>query len=284
MDYRIAFDSSPWEWAAAAAAVGLFASLFPKLRALPRTLLALRCGVVALLALALLKPALHRMEERLARPALAVLIDQGPSMASLDDQGVTRLSRAVRWLKKNRRLLEDRAEVTLMAAAGGARRVTWDELDGLQPGATALDPASVFSDVLEAGPAPSRLLLLSDGAFGQEEALSAAGRPGAPIDVLGTGPLAARRSLSIANIEAPDFVFIHGRFPITASVDASQFKGGSVSVRLRRGKEALAERTFPVAQAFETLHATFTVEATVLGARATASRRPAPGRAAPTSP
>ncbi|MFH1726020.1 MAG: glutamine amidotransferase [Elusimicrobiota bacterium] len=266
MNYGIVLESGPLEWALAAAATAALGALWPTLRRLPRSLAALRLLAMLLLAGAILKPVVHLLSDRVARPRVAVVIDQGPSMRSADDRGVPRLARAVRWLKRHRRLIEERAEPVLFGASGGARRVPWEELDGLEPEPSALDPASVFSDVTNAGPPVARVWLLSDGAFESGEELEPVlARVGAPVDAFGVGPLEVRRSVGLTALQSPDFVFIHSRFPVSAAVEAHRLEGGEVRLRLRKGGVLVGEKSFAVTRPYEMIRATFTVEADALG-------------------
>ena len=262
----LAFDSGLWEALLALACAGAFAALWPVLRSLPRTLLALRFGAVALLIALICKPVLHRTEARGARPRLTVLLDRGPSMQEGDGEGRSRLRRAAGWLLENRRALCERADVTLLGASGGARRLSWEELADLKPESAALEPASVFADALEAGSPPSRVWLLSDGAFDPGETLGPAlARLRSPVDALGVGPRMARKAASVTGVESPDFVFLHSRFPLAVSVEAEGLEGESVTVGLKRGSEVLGEVRHPVRLPYEVFQDTFTVEATALG-------------------
>jgi len=262
----LAFDSGIWEALLALACAGAFAALWPVLRGLPRTLLALRFGAVALLIVLISKPVLHRTEARSARPRLAVLLDRGPSMRAEDGEGSSRLARAARWLLENRRALCERADITLLGASGGARRLSWEELSDLKPESAALEPASVFADVLEAGAPPARVWLLSDGAFDPGEALgSALARLRSPVDALGVGPRETRKAASVTGVESPDFVFLHSRFPLSIAVEAEGLDGETVTVGLKRGSESLGEVRHPVRLPYEVFQDTFTVEATALG-------------------
>lgn len=264
--WRLALDSGPWEWAAAAAAAAALAASWPALRRLPRIVIALRAAAFAALALALVKPALQRVEERYARPRLAVILDAGPSMRAADDRGSARLTRAIEWLRARRERLERRAELLLYAGAAGARRLSWEELDALAPGAEALEPASVLSDAAGGGLPAERIWLFSDGAFEESEALDGAlARLGAPVDAAGIGPRRQPRAVAVSGLRSPDFVFLHGRFEVAAVLEAHQLEGGSVVARLFKDGAVAGEKRFPVGLPYEVLHATFSVPAEALG-------------------
>lgn len=266
MNLRFVLDSGAAEWLLAAGGTAAFLMLRPLTRGLPRPVLALRAAALLLLLGSLLKPSVHRLQDQLARPRLGILVDQGPSMNADDDQGRSRLERARRWLRAGRADLEERAEVTLLAASGGVRRLSWDELDALEPAPQALDPASAFSDLLGSGAPASRLWLLSDGAFARGDALSTVlARLNTPVDTLGIGPLRTRRSVSVAGITSPDFVFIHRRFDAAVAVETHKLQGGSVQVRLYRGQDRLAEKKLAVLQPYEVVNATFNITAQALG-------------------
>ncbi|MFA6029488.1 MAG: glutamine amidotransferase [Elusimicrobiota bacterium] len=266
MSWRLALDAGPAEWALAAAASGVLLLAWRLQRGVPRGPRLLRAAAFALLALVLARPVLESLEERSAKPRLAVLVDAGPSMQSSDDRGAARLTRAARWLRERRGALERRFEVSLYAAAGGARRLSFDELESLRPGAAGLDPSAALADVLDAGAPPSRVLLLSDGAFEDGPALAPAlSRLGAPVDAAGVGPKALRPALALTALGAPDFVFLHGRFPVSATLEATALAGARVRARLVREGRTLAQSTFLVEKPYEVLTASFTAEAVALG-------------------
>jgi uncharacterized membrane protein len=268
VNFSVAFESVPGEWAAAAAFLIGLALFWRFLSPLPLPVRALRTGAALVLAMLVLKPVLHRFEERSVRPRLAIVVDRGPSSRAEDDFKKTRLERSTEWLLGNRGRIEERADASLYAAAGGARRVDWDELSSLEPSAAGFEPASVFSDLLASGAPPERVWLLSDGAFDSGEALGPAlARLGTPVDALGLGPKRVPRSLSIAQIDSPDFVFIHGRFDVSVALEANRLEGSSVRLALRQGDSLLGERTFVPKKAFEVLRATFTIEASSLGSQ-----------------
>lgn len=268
MSYRLVSDAGPLEWTAAIACGVAFLALWPAMRRLPTSVLVLRAATALLLLGVFVKPSLQRLEERYVKPRLAVVLDRGPSMRASDDRASPRLSRAVRWLQKNRRRLEERAEVLLFAGSGGARRLAWDELSGLESAAEAFEPASVFSDVAGAGTPFSRLWLLSDGAFEHGEASGESlRRLRAPVDALGVGPKRVKRGVSVSGISSPDFVFLHTRFSVSVVLEANQLQGGSVRARIWRGGEAVGEKIFPVVLPYEVFTATFSAAARSLGSQ-----------------
>jgi len=261
-------DTGVAEWALAAAAAAGLAFLAPSLARLPRRLAVLRACAALLLLAAVLKPVVQSVEDRFDRPGLAVVIDQGPSMHASDDADRTRLRRAVGWLAAHRKAIEDRADPILYSAAAGARRLSWDALDELATAPGALDPASVFDATAGGSPPPSRVWLLSDGAFElSPEAGAAVEKLGIPIDTLGVGPREAQRGLKVSALDAPEFVFIHNRFPVAATVEAHRAQGRTVTLRLRSGARILGSKTFRAARPFEVFRTTFTIEADILGRR-----------------
>lgn len=269
MNGWLGLESLPVEWGGAALFLAALAASWRFLAPLPVPIRALRLATAAVLAGLLLKPVVRRFEERAIRPRLAVVLDRGPSMRAEDDFKKARLARAVEWLGAHRAELEKRAEVTLFAAADGARRVDWDELTRLEPENAGFEPASVFSDLLAAGAPPQRVWLLSDGAFDSGEALSSSlARLGVPVDALGVGPKRIPRSLSVSGIQSPDFVFIHGRFEVSAGVEANRLEDETVTLTLRQGEKTVARRTFQAKKGFEVFRATFSVEAAALGTQA----------------
>ncbi|MBI5243684.1 MAG: hypothetical protein HY922_08390 [Elusimicrobia bacterium] len=266
MSHRLLFDAGSWEWGLAAAALLVLAGAWWVSRDLPLRLRILRSVVLALLACVLLKPSLDTLEDRSAKPRLAALMDMGPSMRAEDDYGAPRLKRAARWLKENQRALESRADLSLYAASGGARRVSFEELERLAPASASLDPAAAINDLLDSGPPPARVLLLSDGAFEPADSLEPAlSRLGVPLDAAGVGPREVRPGLSISAAQAPDFVFQHGRFIISAALEATELPGSIIRARLFKRDKPVGEAEFVVAKPFEVFQASFTAEAESLG-------------------
>ncbi len=277
----VGLESVPLEWGAAALFLAALAAGWRFLKPLPVSIRVLRLSTAAVLAGLLLKPVLSRFEERSIRPRLAVVVDRGPSMRAEDDFKRSRLARAVAWLEENREVLERAADVSLFAAAEGARRVDWEDLRKLEPDNAVLEPSSVFSDLLASGAPPQRVWLLSDGAFDAGEALAPAlSRLGVPVDALGVGPKRIPRSLVVSQIQSPDFVFIHGRFEASAAVEANRLEGETVRLELRQGERIAASRTFSPRKAFEVFHATFSVDASALGTQAYTLRASVPRRGA----
>ena len=271
MNWRFLLDSGALEWALAVLALLGLLLLWPILRRLPPALRLSRAAVLLLLALCLLKPALDHMDARSFKPRLAVLIDTGPSMQAGDDRGSPRLSRAARWLKARRRAIEASAEPVLYAGSTGARRIAWEELDALQTTPASLDPAAAAAEILDDGPPPSRVWLLSDGAFESDESLDRALEGlKVPVDALGVGPLKVKPALAVTAVTAPDFVFLHGRFPLSVTLEAVELPGADVRLRLLRTGErssVLSEARLSPAGNFEVLQASFTVEAQSLGSQ-----------------
>ena len=286
MGFGLALDSGSLEWAAAGAAALGYALLWPSLRRLPRPVAALRAAAAALLVLVLLKPVVHTLEQRSVKPRIAVLVDQGPGMQAVDDTGISRLSRAARWLVSHRAALESRAEVNLFAASGGARRLSWEDLAGLRPSPGVLEPAAVFSDVVNSGLPVSRVWLFSDGAFAPGAALSGGGSThgafkdggpraaaggaaldslSAPLDAFGVGPQRELPSVAVTEADSPDFVFLHSRFAVSAAVEVSGVAGRELRLRLLQDERTLSEKTFRVERPFEVFRATFPVSADGLG-------------------
>jgi uncharacterized membrane protein len=66
-------------------------------------------------------------------------------------------------------------------------------------------------------------------------------------------------------LEAPDFTFLHGRFPVSASLEAFALEGRRLGVRLSKGGRVVAERSFGVSKPYEVFQASFSASADSLG-------------------
>lgn len=277
----VSFDASAAEGALALAALAAAFLTRAWTAGLPRPVRWLRALAWTALAALAAKPSLDRLERRRVLPRLAVVLDASPSMASPDDQASPRLARAAAWLKANRSRLEERAEVALYAGGAGARRVSWEELPALKAGAAALDAPTVFSDAASSSPPPERVWLLSDGAF-DAAAADAAARLGRPVDTAAVGPKEERPG-AVLTAEAPDFVFLHGRFAVTARVEARRLAGRALRLSLLKDGVPADTAVLRPQAPFEVMTASLTVEADRLGRRELvvelAADGPAPVRA-----
>lgn len=261
----LSFDGGPGGWALAAGALALAAAAWRLQKPTPLRLRVLRLAALAVVALVASQPVLERLQAKLSRPRLAILVDQGLTMGAKDGGEATRLERAVRWLLAHRAELESRSEPVLYAGADRARRIRWEDLQGLKPSASGLDLAAAFQDVAD-GPAVPRLWLFSDGAADDAPSLDPVlGRWRAPVDAAGVGPKKAARSLAFAELRTPDFVFLHSRFPVNVTLEASELAGSEVELKLWKGSALIASTKLPVGSSFEILTATVTAEASTLG-------------------
>ncbi len=229
----------------------------------PRLLRALRATVLLLLLLLALKPSLDFRRSRSVKPRLTIIVDSGLSMGAKDGTAQTRLQRACAWLLRHRREIESRSEPTLLAGSDRFRRVEWEELGRLVPSASSFDFPAAAREAAELKP-PSRVWLLSDGVSDSDLQAGLEAWRG-PVDALGVGPRKIPRSVSLAELKTPDFVFLHSRFPVSISVEASDLKGGELSVKLLKGGSVLAESRQSLRSDFEVATATLTVEAASLG-------------------
>lgn len=274
MSVSIESGAPGWAWLAALA---LTCAFFWHLRrsGAGAWLLALRGLAVFGILAALLQPSLARLSPVLEKPRLAIVIDHGHSMRSKADGALTRLEAARAWLKRHRGLIESRAEPTLYAAAARGRRLSgFDELPGLAAASAALQAQAALRDLRDdaASAPPERVWLLSDGnadaGAGPEAAAQAAG---APVDVIGVGPARRGKGLSLTELRAPDFAFLHGRFELNTSLEASGLAGRALALRLLReerggkGWTELSSRSIAVGSDYETVSATFSATASSLG-------------------
>jgi uncharacterized membrane protein len=277
-------------------------------------LLVLR-GLAALaLAGAALRPTVAWRQPQLVKPRLLVLVDNGHPMAAagggLDSRkgavlgglgdGVaardqdTRLAAARSWLLRHRDMLEQRCDLRFYALADRGRRLAgWDGLAALSASAAGFHPAAALRDVADdlgaSLPRAERAWLFSDGnAEPDPELDKAIAEAGLPMDVLGVGPARRAQGVAFAELNAPDFAFLHGRVAVEAALEASAVPGQALDVVLYKqspgavrkeicsdgtcgisstvgGWLALERKSVPVRSDFEVLAVTFTATAQSLG-------------------
>ena len=289
LSYGVEFGAAGWEWVLALLVAAACAWHLQRSNA-ANWLKGLRAAGAAALLLALLRPDVLSRQPVVVKPKLLITVDASHSMGGRAGQR-TRLEAAARWLLEHRAQIERRAQPVLFAAAGGARRLArWEDLSSLKPGGAALNAGSALREASDdpASSSAQRVWLLTDGNAEPGGGLEAeAGALKTPVDVLGVGPARRERGIAFAELKTPDFAFLHGRFQIQAAVDASDLSGKPVKVRLLReragaaGFSPIEERVLTPAGDYETLAATFTAVAELLGAeryRLEASAAGAPAR------
>jgi len=230
--------SGAWAWfavALAAAALAYHASRSPA----RRSLLLLRALAVLALALAVLRPTLLLSEARLSKPRLLILLDTGHTMKGRAPAGGSRLGQSVAWLKKHRKAIEARADVAVTMVSDRARPLGGlDKLDAADAEGTAFKPDQSLPDALPSAGPPSRAWLVTDGiAEGGGDLGRLLAGLGAPVDVLGAGPSRRETGAAFLDLKAPDFAFLHGVIPVSASVEATGLAGREASVALYRADE-----------------------------------------------
>ncbi len=242
----------------------------------PRSLKALRAAAAAGLIIALLKPALTLRSPLRVKPKLAILIDDGHSMGGSAGKGVTRLRQAQAFLKRNRALIEERADPVFFAVSGQGRRLSgWDQALALLPSASAFHASDALSDVASdpASVGAARYWLLSDGSAEPDPQLGRAlADLKAPLDALAVGPKRRGRSLSFSEVRPPDFAFLHGSFSVSTTLEGYGLAGRTVHVKLSREVNGQPGVWEPVQEAdarfnadFDAWHATWTAIASSLG-------------------
>lgn len=254
-----------WALLLAVAALALAAWSWRRSERAPRAARILRVMSLCWLALCLVRLTPQRTRVNVVKPLLAMVLDTSPTMGNLDGGRESRLQRTVRWLGKNRARIEERAEPVLYAGSDRARRVSWRELEALKPGSAGLDAGQSLEDAVKEGAV--RVWLFSDGGagFGQGPADVGGRLAGAPIDAAGVGPKGSPSAARVAEIHAPDFVFLHSAFSLSATIEAEGLKGNSVSAVLWKGSRAVSERRIEIGQDFEIATASFTAAAESLG-------------------
>ncbi len=256
---------------------GLIAAFLWNARSSPANavLLTLRALAIVCVAAALTRPTVVFREALWRKPRLLIAVDAAHSM-SAGAAGISRLEAAAAWLQKNRRSIEARAEVSLFAVSGSARRLSgWPELAGLKASQGVFEPAQALQEVaLEAAAwgAPARVWLFSDGkaeaSAGWETAVTALK---APVDVIGVDFGPRGKTLSFLEIKTPDFAFLHGAFEVRAIVEATAMAKENLRLRLLREDqkgvwETVSVNRLSVSSDFETLTSTLTAVAQSLGA------------------
>ena len=238
-----------------------------------RLLLALRALAALVLALAALRPTVAVREVKRVKPRLLVLLDAGHAMQGRSAK-TTRLEAAVAFLTRRRPEIEAGAEVSFYALDDHGRRLAgWEGLKDLKSSEAGFHPAEALRDVADAAQEPAeRAWLLTDGNAETDRDLErslAALRM--PVDVIGVGPARRGRGVSFSELKTPDFAFLHGRFAIEASVEASGAAGETLDLTLLReqkgaGLEPVGRQSLSIRSDFETASASFTASAQTLGA------------------
>jgi len=237
VSWGVESTSGPGSWFAATAVAAAF---FYHVYRSParRPLLILRgLGVLALM-LAVLRPSLLAREGQLTKPRLLILIDAGHTMKGKAPTGGSRFGQATDWLKKHRAEIEARADVSVALVSDRARLLGGlEKIGSAAAEGTPFKPEQSLPDALPAEGPPARAWLLTDGVAEGADA----GRPlaslGAPVDVLGAGPTKRETGAAFLDLKAPDFAFLHGVIPVSASVEATGLAGREASVALSRADE-----------------------------------------------
>lgn len=258
MRYAFGFEGGLAGIVLSLAAAGLVAWTWRRKEGAPRAALWLRTAALAALALCSLKVTLKRLDARLAKPPLAIILDNGSSMSAKDGGQVDRLQRAIQWLKANRGSIEDRAQVSLFSASDRAKRISWDDLERLKISNAGFDIESALTDT--GGVGLGRTWLFSDGISDSESR-----EPPAPVDTVGVGPAKTVKSLLISELLTPDFVFLHSRFNISANFEASGLGGSFLSARLIKNGAVVSQQRLSPTGDFEAFQSTFSALAESLG-------------------
>ncbi|MBI5883915.1 MAG: hypothetical protein HZB91_12520 [Elusimicrobia bacterium] len=272
MTWGLDFGAGGWQAALAGLAAAACGVHLWKSRSAGRLILSLRAAASASLVLALLLPSVSLSEPVFVKPRVLVLVDSGHSMQSRSG-GMTRLAAATAWLAKHRKTLEERCEPVLFALSDRARAMgglsAVDLIAASDAGFHAADA------LLDAGQTPGakaeRAWLLTDGNAAQSDGVEkAAARLGMPVDVLGVGPGRRGRGAAVLDLKTPDFVFLHGRFPVEFQVEASGLEGERVRLSLLKetigqGFKVVETRQFTAGSDYEVFSASFTAIAESLG-------------------
>lgn len=238
MSWGVEWTSSPWMWPAVVLLLSAFV-YHARLTPARAPLLLLRAAAVLCLISALLRPTVLAREGQLTKPRLLILLDAGHTMKGKSPTGGTRFAQAVAWLKKHRAEIEARADVSVSLVSDRARALgPLDKLDLASPEATPFKPELSLPDALPAEGPPARAWLLTDGvAEGGGDAGRQLSALGAPVDMLGAGPTKRETGAAFLDLKAPDFAFLHGVIPVSASVEAAGLAGREATVTLSRSDD-----------------------------------------------
>lgn len=205
-----------------------------------RPLLVLRGLAAVALALAFLRPSLLVREGQLAKPRLHILLDAGHTMKGKAPSSTSRLAQAVSWLQKNRSSIESRADVSVSMVSDRARPLGGlDKLGLASAEGTAFKPEQSLPDAVPPEGPPARTWLVTDGiAEGGGDLGRLLAGLGSPVDLLGVGPVKRETGAAFLDLKAPDFAFLHGMIPVSASVEATGLAGRDATVALSRADES----------------------------------------------
>jgi uncharacterized membrane protein len=238
MGWGLEHGGGAWAWAVAAA---LAAAFVLHARASPASgrLLVLRALGAAALALAMLRPVVLSREGRAVKPRLLILLDAGHTMKGKAPSGGSRFGQAAAWLARHRALIEARADVSVVLVSDRARPLGGlDTLTGATAEGTAFKPEQSFPDALPAEGPAARVWLISDGiAEGSADLGRVVAGLGSPLDALGAGPSRRETGAAFLDLQAPDFAFLHGAIPVSASVEATGLAGRDATVTLSMSDE-----------------------------------------------
>ncbi len=226
----------------------------------PWTLAAPRLlGAVLVLGF-LVEPAVQLRVVRKIKNRLAVVLDRSRSMTLSTDSGLSRYDVALAAIEGAGDDLKQLAD---------SHVVDWFDLEGpLATSALKEPPKAESSDLLTAlerareaggGKPLAGLVLLSDGADtgalegAQRGELSAEAkerlaRLGVPVNTIFTGGEAGFRDISVAEVAADEFAFVHNTFEVEITLETAGFDGVTVPVTLEREGEVVASQSVALAK------------------------------------
>jgi uncharacterized membrane protein len=245
-------------------------TLLPKRR---RTLLALRVGTVAVIAMLFLQPGVRLEHVTRVRNHVVLLIDASRSM-SLPGEGVRNRLDSLRAMMARESAtldaLRERHQVDIYAVTDHARPAgalddltpTGDStrlLSGLDDIAARLSPEDLAAVVVMSDGADNGAL--GDAVAGEDEIPPAVqavvGRLGAPVHTVFTGPKDPPRDVAVTHVAYDDFAFVRNAVSIEAEITVSGYEDLSLPVTLRRGDVVLGERTLQTVRGQRRYHFAF---------------------------
>ncbi len=202
----------------------------------------------------LTEPALQLRIVRKIKNRLAIVVDRSRSMSLASEGGQRRYDAVLAAIEQKKDELKALSE---------AHVIEWFDLEGpVTPAALSQPPVAESSDLVTAlekareaggGKPLAGIILISDGADnaaleGQErgrlsaDAKARLSRLGAPVSTLrATG--AGFKDVSLAELRADEFAFVHNTFEVEVVIEARGFAGATVPVVMKREGEVVSQQS-----------------------------------------
>ncbi len=268
-----------WEYTLPLAVIGLLAAGFIVLMILQWRDLSRRVGTgtrwglsllrgaaYLLMLLMLLNPTLMIQKVLRLLPSLAVVLDTSSSMALPDDEGTSRLDKALGYLRSgNPSPLDTFAknyQVKLYQFDETARPISEQDLETLEAGGHTTDITGSLTTLLEDNRAtpPAGVLMFSDGGHhGPNSGLDYLRQANLPIVTAGIGHPGAYQDIHMASVQAPSLTFLHYPVTVKATLNVWGYPGTRIPVVLKRAGRVVSTQNVQVNQAQSEHQVTFDV-------------------------